>query len=402
MAVRRFRYALRPTRAQVATLRTAFAATDWAFAAARQRHLDAFSADRPAPTRGALQAEIVPAARAHDGWEKASSVALQQAVAEADRLCRLAREQGTTWPRPRTDRTDGTGSIHLTLNSVRGGFKMDEKHVRVPKVGDVLATIHRPLPGPPSSLTVGRDASGWFASYVVEVEDTKPAKTGAIIGIDVGVKHLASWVRLGDDGVDSRGRVENPRVRAKIRDEYAKWEAKRDGCEPGSRRWKRADQRLAKIRARSTRQRLDHARKAAAEILDGARLVCVEGLDIRNLHRNGDASGGAMADAALGMFLAVLAERAEKVGATVVVVPSRYTSMTCPACMTRRARPVPLDQRDWTCEECGLLLDRDFAAAAAIIRIAHERVAPGALGETETARLTVLATVTGRAAQLAA
>lgn len=358
------------------------------------------------PSRADLQHELVPLAKQRPGWSQTSSVALQQAIAEADRLCRRARAGEESWPRPRTTRSAVDGSVHFTLNAVRHGFTLTgsgrDASIRVPRVGDVAATLHRPLPAPPTSLTVGRTVDGWYASYVVEVEDADPVTTGAVVGIDVGVKHLASWVRLGDDGIDSRGRIENPRVGRKSRDDIAKWAAKRDRCEAGSRRWKQADQRLARIRARSHRQRLDHARKAAAQMLEGARLVCVEGLDVRNLHRNGDAGSHTMKDAALRVMLTAIAERAEKVGATLVAVPSRYTSMTCPSCMTRRPRAVPLDQREWTCSDCGLVLDRDYAAAAAIIRIAHDRVAPGAFGETQNARLAVLAAVAGRAANCAA
>jgi putative transposase len=74
---------------------------------------------------------------------------------------------------------------------------LDSGKLRLPKVGDVAVRWSRPLPSAPSSVTVIRDAAGWFfASFVVEVSPEPLPQTGRECGIDLGLGHFA----VLDDG----------------------------------------------------------------------------------------------------------------------------------------------------------------------------------------------------------
>ena len=46
--------------------------------------------------------------------------------------------------------------------------------------------------GRPLSVTISRVADRWFASVQVEIEHTIPESQGTVVGVDLGVKTLAT------------------------------------------------------------------------------------------------------------------------------------------------------------------------------------------------------------------
>jgi putative transposase len=85
-------------------------------------------------------------------------------------------------------RKDNRASIRLTRN----GFGPATGGVQVAKVGDVRLVWSRVLPCVPSSVTVIRDADGWYyPSFVVEVADTPLPRSTNDVGIDLGLASLA-------------------------------------------------------------------------------------------------------------------------------------------------------------------------------------------------------------------
>ena len=80
-----------------------------------------------------------------------------------------------------------------TLNYTRRGFRL--KDGRLHLAGGIVVTVvwSRDLPGRPSSVRVYRDSIGhWYASFVVPAETEPLPETGAVIGIDWGVKETAT------------------------------------------------------------------------------------------------------------------------------------------------------------------------------------------------------------------
>ena len=76
-------------------------------------------------------------------------------------------------------------------------FYPTDKGVRFPKVGELRLRWSRPLPSPPSSVTIVRECSGkYYASFVVEVEEAKLPWTPKEVGIDLSLASLA----VGSDG----------------------------------------------------------------------------------------------------------------------------------------------------------------------------------------------------------
>ena len=72
-----------------------------------------------------------------------------------------------------------------------------DKGVHFPKIGELKLKWSRPLPSPPTSVTIFKDCSGrYYASFVVEAEEIKLPWTPKEVGLDLGLESLTA----GSDG----------------------------------------------------------------------------------------------------------------------------------------------------------------------------------------------------------
>ena len=82
---------------------------------------------------------------------------------------------------------------------------MSGRHLTLSKIGDVKIKLHRPvavvesrrgsttanLEGKIKTLTIHRQASGWFACFSCEVEANPLPPTNRSVGVDVGIENFA-------------------------------------------------------------------------------------------------------------------------------------------------------------------------------------------------------------------
>jgi putative transposase len=85
------------------------------------------------------------------------------------------------------------GKSQPTMNYTRRDFKLRDGKLTL--VGGITVRVvwSRELPSVPSSVRVYRDALGhWHASFVVEAATQPLPETGAVLGVDWGVKEIAT------------------------------------------------------------------------------------------------------------------------------------------------------------------------------------------------------------------
>ncbi|MGW3292337.1 RNA-guided endonuclease InsQ/TnpB family protein [Streptomyces xiamenensis] len=252
--------------------------------------------------------------------------------------------------------------------------------VRLQGVGHVKVHQHRPVVGKVKTISVKREGRRW---YVVLTADQAPPEplppTGDVVGIDMGIANFLA---------DSNGEfVANPRHGQKA---AAKLEAAQQAlsrCKRGSKRRRKAVETVARLHRKVRRQRLDHAHKTALDLVRGNDFIAHEDLKIRNMSKapaakpdadrpgaflpNGaSAKAGlnrSIADAGWGVFLAILAAKAEGAGRVVMAVEPRNTSRRCPACghTAKENRPT---QEKFHCVSCGHTAHADTVGALNVLR----------------------------------
>lgn len=222
----------------------------------------------------------------------------------------------------------------------------------------------RELPADPSSVRLFRDSLGhWYCSFVVDAVAQPLPPTGAVIGVDWGVTETATTTSDGHDLPHAqRGKASAAKLAR-----YQRMTARRTPAKgkPGSRGYRRAKQRAARLHAKVARQRQDDARKWARAVTRDFDRIAVEDFRPRFLAKSTMARKAA--DAAIASTKRALIDMARKHQREVRLVDPKYTTMDCSNCDARTTHRLPLSERTYTCAACGLVKPRDKNSAAVMV-----------------------------------
>ncbi|MEV0302114.1 transposase [Streptomyces prasinus] len=272
---------------------------------------------------------------------------------------RLPVRQRAGMPRHKRKR-DTRPSLNYTIR----GFRL--KHGRLHLAGGVALTVvwSRELPAAPSSVRVYQDALGhWYASFVVAAEARPLPATGAVLGIDWGVKETATTTSNAHD----LPHPEHGRKAAQRLARYQRMMARRKPLkgQVASKGYWEASRQTAKLHKKTARQRQDTARKWAKRVVADHDAIAVEDFKPKFLAKSTMARKAA--DAAIGATKAALNEMARKHGRIVYLVDPKHTTMDCAACGVRTKHRLPLSERTYTCTTCGVASPRDKNSARVML-----------------------------------
>jgi putative transposase len=335
------------------------------------RKQEAYAAKEKTPYAVQLQKELT--ARKHDDlvWlADVSKWVVQNALRDLDtafehffRTCRLKKEgkwKGKCgYPR------------FKNKHKGRGHFRLDapvhvfDDAVQLPKVGRVRLKEHGYIPTwgvKVLSATIREQAGCWYISVQVEEQHVEPAPaTGAPIGIDVGVKTLATL---------SDGRTfENPKALRSRLTALKRASRKHSKKQKGSNNRKKAQHRLARLHQCIANIRKDTLHKVTAQIVAKTKspderpaIIVLEDLNVSGMLKNRHLSR-AIADVGLYEFKRQLQYKAHQAGVQVKQVSRWFpSSKTCSCCGNVRD-DLSLAERVYVCVECGYVADRDYNAA---------------------------------------
>jgi IS605 OrfB family transposase len=293
---------------------------------------------------------------------------------------RKGRRMG--FPRPKRK-----GRCQDACRFTTGSIKVlaDRKHVQLPRIG-VLKThestrkLARRLEQGTARIlaaTISRTADRWFVSFTVEVQRTIPATNGKqnVVGVDVGVRHLA---------VLSTGQtIANPRALEGSLRKLRRLNRQLARCTAGSRRRNRTRRQLARVYARASNIRRDAMHKLTTGLATRHGTVVVEQLNVAGMVRNRRLAR-VLSDIGMAELRRQLGYKTGWYGSKLMVVDRFYpSSKTCSGCGWVKAK-LTLAQRTFTCEICGLIMDRDLNAARNLVELVQSVAQSG--WETQTAR----------------
>ena len=261
------------------------------------------------------------------------------------------KAKGRTAPRF----TYGTGCFGLV--------KGDPKALKLPRIGRVHCmenVAKRVGEAKVKRMTVSQRAGRWYASLTVEREDkpVKRAPKGGAVGVDLGVKALAT---LSDGTV-----IENHRYLRKSERKLKKAQQALSGKTKGSNRRAKAKAKVARIHAHVANRRSDAMHKLTTRLTRKYSDISIEDLHVAGMVKNHHLAKSIM-DAAFGEFRRQLEYKTTRSGARLHVVDRWYrSSKTCSGCGGVKVK-LSLSERTYRCDSCGLTMDRDLNAAINIM-----------------------------------
>ena len=215
-------------------------------------------------------------------------------------------------------------------------------------------------------------------SFTVEVEraERTPARPDSVVGIDVGIKHLA--VLSTGELVDNPRHLAAARAPARALGRAASRKTgpdRRTGRRP-SKRWERAATRLARAHARVANLRRDGLHKLTTQLTLEYATIVVEDLNVTGMLRNHRLARH-IADAGFAEIRRQLAYKTTWNGGRLLVADRWYpSSKTCSGCGAVKTK-LALSERQYTCQACGLVIDRDRNAALNLAALAARLNTPG-------------------------
>ena len=304
----------------------------------------------------------------------------QEALRNLDNAYRLYRMAKKAGRKARLPKFKKKGMVRDAFAFTTGAIRAEGTHVVLPRIGRVRVKEPAVVDGRILRATVSRDADRWFVSFTVEQEVPDPGPpTGLPVGVDLGVSRLATL---------SNGRVfENPkplqsRLR-KVRRLTKELHRRREGS--GDR--KRTAARLAKAYWRIGNIRRDALHKATTHLAKSHGEIVVEDLDVQGMVQNRHLAR-AISEVSMGEFRRQLEYKCRWYGSRLIVAHRFYPSTRrCSSCGHLKDE-MPLSERIYGCESCGLVLDRDMNAALNLVAVSSTETvnACGELASTVPAR----------------
>jgi putative transposase len=281
-----------------------------------------------------------------------SSVVLQQSLRNLDTAFTNFFEKRAQYPKFKSRRH--RQSARYATNA----FTFKDGRIILAKQSEPLDIVwSRPLPDDAKilNLTISRDTSGrYFVSILVET-DVKPLKKAkAEVGIDVGIKTLATT----SDGE----KIENPRplLRHEKRLRIVQRRLSRKVKDSNNR--KKARFRVAELHAKISDTRRNTLQQFTTKIIRENQAIFVEGLNVVGMLKNHNLARH-IGDAAFAEIFRELEYKAKWYGRTYLPLERFFpSSKLCSSC-GHLLEELPLSIREWDCPACGIHHDRDINAA---------------------------------------
>ncbi|GAA1376331.1 RNA-guided endonuclease TnpB family protein [Catellatospora chokoriensis] len=207
---------------------------------------------------------------------------------------------------------------------------------------------------------------------------TDHARHGPVVGVDVGIKHLAV-LSTGDV-------IDNPRHLAggakHLRRLSRRVSPDRRTGREASKRWQKANADRSRAYARVANLRRDGLHKLTTALAADYATIVVEGLNVAGMVRNRRLAK-AVSDCGFATIRAMLGYKTTWNGGRLVTA-GRWcpSSKTCSDCGEVKTK-LPLRVRTFVCDACAMVLDRDLNAARNLARLVEREAGTGVARDPE-------------------
>ena len=245
-----------------------------------------------------------------------------------------------------------------------GNVEVFERSIKLPKLGKVKCRVSREVKGRILNATISQTPSGkYFVSVCcTDVESEQIPRTGKNIGIDLGVKTLATL----SDGT----KIENPKYFHKSERRLARLQRRLSRKPKESKRREKARIAVARQHEKVANQRADYIHKLTTQLVRDYDVIAVEDLKVKEMEQAAKYRRlrKAIGDTALYELRRQLEYKAAWYGKKVIKVGENYaSSQLCSVCGYRNEGAKVLSVRKWICPQCGTAHDRDINAAKNIL-----------------------------------
>ena len=240
-----------------------------------------------------------------------------------------------------------------------GSISVGFNRIKLPRIGWVKTFEILPDNVSPKSVTISKTADRWFISFKIETEPQITEKSVDIVGVDLGVKTLATL---------STGEVfEGAKSYRKLESKLSQLQYLNRHKTKFSKNWKKAQGKIARLHSRIADIRKDTLHKLTTYLAKNHGSIVIEDLNVSGMMSNHSyvACNVAKAVGSMGFyeFRRQLEYKCQLYGSKLIIVDRWFpSSKTCSRCGTVKEY-LFLSERIFNCKHCNFSCDRDLNAA---------------------------------------
>ena len=237
-----------------------------------------------------------------------------------------------------------------------GTIKVLDGYIQLPRLGKIKLFEKDYLPKDSKilSATVSKRADRWFVSIQVEEIYKEKSQGNGAVGVDLGIKTLATC----SDGTT----YENPKALKKNLKKLKRKQRQLSRKKKGSENREKAKNKLSKLHYRISNIRKDCLHKATSKIIGDNQVIVLEDLKISNMMKNHKLAQ-AISDVGMYEFRRQIDYKSIWNRRLVIYADQYFPSSKQCSCCGHKKDKLGLDERTYSCSNCGMNMDRDYNAA---------------------------------------
>ena len=258
-------------------------------------------------------------------------------------------------------------SFRIAATKTSKGYDIrieDYEHIKVPKFGLIKFRNYNNIDWTKVhiyNITIKKTKTNkYFASLCCEFSEAKYIEPKFYAcSFDLGLKDFAIF--------DSGEVIENPKYYRKTEYKTKKTQRILSKCKKFSKNYKKVQLKLAKLHEKIKNQRKDFQHKWSRKIVNENQVIISENLNVKGMLKNHKLAKS-IQDASFSSFCNMISYKALEQHRQYIKIDTFYPSSKLCHCCGYKYKGLKLEERFWSCPECGIYLDRDENAAINILK----------------------------------